>query len=92
MPTVFQWLAETGGISDHEMRRTFNCGVGFVFVVPAAAVDAALAAVTVVTEPPELPYDESPLRQVQSDLYFIRSALLDPQGPLARYLEIPHAT
>lgn len=57
-----------------------------------AAVDAALAAVTVVTEPPELPYDESPLRQVQSDLHFIRSALLDPQGPLARYLEIPHAT
>jgi phosphoribosylformylglycinamidine cyclo-ligase len=33
VPPVFQWLAETGGISDHEMRRTFNCGVGFILVV-----------------------------------------------------------
>jgi len=33
MPPVFQWLAETGGISEHEMRRTFNCGVGLMLVV-----------------------------------------------------------
>ena len=33
VPPVFQWLAETGGISDHEMRRTFNCGVGFILIV-----------------------------------------------------------
>ncbi|MDO9125939.1 MAG: phosphoribosylformylglycinamidine cyclo-ligase, partial [Parvibaculum sp.] len=33
MPHVFQWLGETGGISDHELRRTFNCGVGFILVV-----------------------------------------------------------
>ena len=32
-PPVFQWLAETGNISDHEMRRTFNCGVGFILIV-----------------------------------------------------------
>src|SRR5690606_39013042 len=32
-PPVFQWLAETGGISDHEMRRTFNCGIGFILIV-----------------------------------------------------------
>jgi phosphoribosylaminoimidazole synthetase len=33
MPHVFQWLGEVGGISDHELRRTFNCGVGFILIV-----------------------------------------------------------
>ncbi|HEY0647634.1 phosphoribosylformylglycinamidine cyclo-ligase [Phenylobacterium sp.] len=33
MPPVFQWLAETGGVAEHEMRRTFNCGVGLMLVV-----------------------------------------------------------
>jgi phosphoribosylaminoimidazole synthetase len=35
LPPVFQWLQETGGVSEHEMRRTFNCGVGLVLVVDA---------------------------------------------------------
>jgi len=33
LPPVFQWLAEVGGISEHELRRTFNCGVGMVLIV-----------------------------------------------------------
>ena len=33
MPAVFEWLATTGGVSEHEMRRTFNCGLGLVLVV-----------------------------------------------------------
>jgi phosphoribosylaminoimidazole synthetase len=33
MPPVFQWLAEAGGVAEHEMRRTFNCGVGLVLIV-----------------------------------------------------------
>jgi phosphoribosylaminoimidazole synthetase len=33
MPPVFQWLQETGGIAEHEMRRTFNCGVGLLLIV-----------------------------------------------------------
>lgn len=43
MPAVFQWLAETGGISDHEMRRTFNCGVGFILIVAPENVEPVLA-------------------------------------------------
>ena len=43
LPPVFQWLQREGGVADAEMWRTFNCGVGFVFVVPAAAVDAVWA-------------------------------------------------
>ncbi|MFB7880807.1 phosphoribosylformylglycinamidine cyclo-ligase [Brevundimonas diminuta] len=44
MPAVFQWLAETGGVSDHEMRRTFNCGVGFILIVAPENVEPVLAA------------------------------------------------
>jgi len=44
MPHVFQWLAETGGISDHEMRRTFNCGVGFILIVSPENAEPVLAA------------------------------------------------
>ena len=33
LPPVFQWMAEVGGISDHELRRTFNCGVGMMLIV-----------------------------------------------------------
>lgn len=32
-PAVFDWLQENGGISDKEMRRTFNNGIGMVVVV-----------------------------------------------------------
>jgi phosphoribosylaminoimidazole (AIR) synthetase len=41
---VFRWLQETGGVADHELRRTFNCGVGFVLVVAAENVEPVLAA------------------------------------------------
>ena len=30
---IFDWLAKTGNISDDEMRRTFNCGVGMVVII-----------------------------------------------------------
>jgi phosphoribosylaminoimidazole synthetase len=45
LPAVFEWLQRTGGVSDQELRRTFNCGIGFLLVVApqdAAAVLAAL--------------------------------------------------
>jgi len=43
LPHVFRWIAETGGISDHEMRRTFNCGVGFILIVAPADAEDVLA-------------------------------------------------
>jgi phosphoribosylaminoimidazole synthetase len=33
LPPVFRWLQETGGVAEHEMRRTFNCGVGLMLIV-----------------------------------------------------------
>jgi phosphoribosylformylglycinamidine cyclo-ligase len=34
MPPVLEWLQRTGEISDAEMRRVFNCGIGMILVVP----------------------------------------------------------
>ena len=33
LPPVFAWLQQVGGVSDHELRRTFNCGVGLMLIV-----------------------------------------------------------
>jgi len=41
-PPLFRWLQQAGDITDAEMRRVFNCGVGMVVIV--AASDAAAAA------------------------------------------------
>uniref|UniRef100_A0A3B4ZLN9 ATP-grasp domain-containing protein n=1 Tax=Stegastes partitus TaxID=144197 RepID=A0A3B4ZLN9_9TELE len=38
VPPVFSWLYSEGGLSEEEMARTFNCGLGAVLVV--APVDA----------------------------------------------------
>lgn len=42
-PPVFQWLQKAGNVEAREMYRTFNCGVGMVIAVPAAAKGQALA-------------------------------------------------
>ncbi|GJL91783.1 phosphoribosylformylglycinamidine cyclo-ligase [Hyphococcus sp.] len=43
LPPLFEWLKAEGDLSDADMRRTFNCGIGGVIVVAPGAVDAALA-------------------------------------------------
>ncbi|WP_322996742.1 phosphoribosylformylglycinamidine cyclo-ligase [Castellaniella sp.] len=42
-PTLFQWLQAQGGVSDHEMARVFNCGIGMVLVVDSAQAAAITA-------------------------------------------------
>ncbi len=41
-PPVFEWLQRTGGVTEDEMFRVFNCGIGMVAVV--AREDAKRAA------------------------------------------------
>jgi phosphoribosylformylglycinamidine cyclo-ligase len=43
---VFKWLAAAGGISEPEMLRTFNCGVGMIAVLEARSAEAAIAQFT----------------------------------------------
>jgi phosphoribosylformylglycinamidine cyclo-ligase len=42
-PEIFNWLQTEGNISDSEMLRTFNCGVGMILCLSADQADAALA-------------------------------------------------
>jgi phosphoribosylaminoimidazole synthetase len=42
-PPVFDWLQRTGGVAEQEMRRTFNCGVGFLLIVAPDDAPAVLA-------------------------------------------------
>ena len=43
LPAVFGWLQSVGGVSDHELRRTFNCGIGLVMIVKPDRAAEALA-------------------------------------------------
>ena len=40
-PAVFKWLASQGEISEREMLRVFNCGIGMVVVLPRDEVEDA---------------------------------------------------
>jgi len=41
-PAIFEWLQSEGGVEEDEMRRVFNCGLGFAVVVPRSRVKAAM--------------------------------------------------
>lgn len=40
---LFDWLQRVGNLSDAQMHRTFNCGIGMVAIVAAADAEAAIA-------------------------------------------------
>ena len=42
-PPVFAWLMRAGNVARSEMWRTFNCGIGFVLIVPQEAAADAIA-------------------------------------------------
>ena len=41
-PRLFQWLQSEGNVSESEMHRVFNCGIGMVVIVARENVDQAL--------------------------------------------------
>lgn len=43
-PAVFNWLQDVGNITEDEMHKTFNMGIGMILAVAPAKVDAAMAA------------------------------------------------
>jgi phosphoribosylformylglycinamidine cyclo-ligase len=40
LPPVFRWLAQTAGMSQPELLKTFNCGIGMMVVVAPDRADA----------------------------------------------------
>jgi phosphoribosylformylglycinamidine cyclo-ligase len=51
-PDVFAWMQQAGNIDEDEMLRTFNCGIGFIVVVPQAVADAAVTTLRELGEAP----------------------------------------
>jgi phosphoribosylformylglycinamidine cyclo-ligase len=51
VPPLFAWLQRAGEVSDAEMFRTFNMGVGLILVTPPAHARAALDALHAAGEP-----------------------------------------
>jgi len=43
LPELFQWLQKQGNISQKEMLKTFNCGIGMMVVVEAAKAEEVKA-------------------------------------------------
>jgi phosphoribosylformylglycinamidine cyclo-ligase len=43
LPPVFKWMAAVGGVSQAEMLKTFNCGIGMILSVSADEADALVA-------------------------------------------------
>ncbi|MGZ2258076.1 phosphoribosylformylglycinamidine cyclo-ligase [Roseobacter sp. A03A-229] len=43
LPDVFRWMAQTGGIAEAELLKTFNCGIGLILVVEPARAEALVA-------------------------------------------------
>jgi phosphoribosylformylglycinamidine cyclo-ligase len=51
-PAIFDLIARGGPVEEHEMRRTFNLGVGFVVVVPKSEEAKAVATLQAAGEKP----------------------------------------
>ena len=51
-PDVFAWLQNNGNVTDTEMYRTFNCGVGMVIVVAEADQEKTLKTLEAAGEKP----------------------------------------
>ena len=46
VPPLFTYLQQTGNVAESEMLRTFNMGLGFLFVVPRGQADKAMETVS----------------------------------------------
>jgi phosphoribosylformylglycinamidine cyclo-ligase len=54
LPPIFRFLQEAGNVDQAEMLRTFNCGQGFLVVVPAAEETKAMQWLSQSEVPPTL--------------------------------------
>jgi phosphoribosylformylglycinamidine cyclo-ligase len=46
LPPVFEWMAGSAGVSEAEMLRTFNSGIGMCLIVDAGQADALTSVLT----------------------------------------------
>ena len=51
-PEIFSWLQQAGNIEQTEMLTTFNCGIGFLLIVPEDQADQAIQSLAGAGEAP----------------------------------------
>jgi len=66
-PPVFGWLARAGRLSDAEMLKTFNCGIGMIVVAAKGQGDGVLTALRAAGEAPEIVGEIVPPGGARSD-------------------------
>ncbi len=54
VPSIFRFLQKRGKISQEEMLRTFNCGIGMVLIVPPSETQEVLLQLKALNEDPFL--------------------------------------
>lgn len=64
MPKLFKWLQENGNVAQHEMYRTFNCGIGMVVIV---SQDDKQAAINLLRGDGEIVFDLGVIRPRQGE-------------------------
>ncbi|XP_045140588.1 trifunctional purine biosynthetic protein adenosine-3 [Echinops telfairi] len=64
IPRVFSWLQQEGNLSEEEMTRTFNCGIGAALVVPKDLAEQILREI----------------KQHKEEAWMIGSVVLCPAG------------
>ena len=42
-PSIFSWISKNGDVSEEEMRRVFNLGIGFTFIVSPELAELAIS-------------------------------------------------
>ena len=52
MPPLFEMLRKIGDLEDSDWRRTFNLGVGMIFIVPEILLNTAVRALKRAGEKP----------------------------------------
>ncbi|MBQ7738975.1 MAG: phosphoribosylformylglycinamidine cyclo-ligase [Desulfovibrionaceae bacterium] len=47
MPPIFTWLKDTGNLTWPEMLQIFNCGIGYILILPAEQAEEAVSRIRV---------------------------------------------
>ncbi len=66
-PPVFGWLAKAGRLSDAEMLKTFNCGLGMIVVAAKGHAEAVLAVLKAAGEAASIVGEITPPGGARSD-------------------------
>jgi phosphoribosylformylglycinamidine cyclo-ligase len=77
-PPIFGLIEARGPVDESEMRRTFNDGIGYVFVVPRGEADKLRSALVAIGE---APIDMGHVVRVPPETEFEARVMYGPAAP-----------